>query len=189
MTTEPLYWAAQSLCLKGKNGRIIIGGSYGAMGVGLPYAIGSSISNDNGITYCITGDGGLQMNIQELETVKRENLPIKIIVVNNQELGKISEIQHGSYGDRYFITTEESGYSVPDFVKVANAYGIKAAKLDSYKDFDMYSEWFQDNEPCLLNVMLTPGTLLIPKIKWETCMIKPDLDATILEKVNELIGN
>ena len=186
---QTVCWAAQSLCLKGKNGRIIIGGSYGAMGVGLPYAIGSSISNDNGITYCITGDGGLQMNIQELETVKRENLPIKIIVVNNQELGKISEIQHGSYGDRYFITTEESGYSVPDFVKVANAYGIKAAKLDCYKDFDMYSEWFQDNEPCLLNVMLTPGTLLIPKIKWETCMIKPDLDATILEKVNELIGN
>lgn len=85
---QTVCWAAQSLCLRGTKGRIIIGGSYGAMGVGLPYAIGTSISNKNGITYCITGDGGLQMNIQELEAVRRENLPIKIIVVNNQELGK-----------------------------------------------------------------------------------------------------
>ena len=185
---QTVCWAAQSLWLKGTKGRIIIGGSYGAMGIGLPYAIGSSISNDKGITYCVTGDGGLQMNIQELETVKREKLPIKIIVVNNQELGKISEIQHGSYDNRYFITTEESGYSVPDFVKVANAYGIKAAQLDNYEEFDRYKERLYDKEPCLLNVMLTPGTLLIPKIKWETCTIKPDLDKNTLEKVNELIG-
>ena len=128
------------------------------------------------------------MNIQELETVSREKLPIKIIVVNNQELGKISEIQHGSYNDRYYITTAESGYSVPDFVKVANAYGIKAAQLDSYEELDNYNLWLKDNEPCLLNVMLTPGTLLIPKIKWETSTIKPDLDEYTLRKVNDLIG-
>lgn len=186
---QTVCWAAQSLCLRGTKGRIIIGGSYGAMGVGLPYAIGTSISNNNGITYCITGDGGLQMNIQELETIQREKLPVKIIVVNNQELGKISEIQHGSYDDRYFITTEDSGYTVPDFVKVANAYGIKAAKVEEYSRLDDYKEWLLDNEPCLLNVMLTPGTLLIPKIKWETCKIMPELDDNLLKEVQELIGN
>lgn len=185
---QTVCWAAQSLSFKGTKGRIIIGGSYGAMGVGLPYAIGSSISRNNGITYCITGDGGLQMNIQELETVRRENLPIKILVVNNLELGKISEIQQGSYNDRYCITTAESGYSVPDFVKLANAYGIKAAKLDSYKDLDNYKEWLMDKEPCLLNIMLTPGTLLIPKIKWETNTIKPDIDEETLKKVNSFIS-
>lgn len=185
---QTVCWAAQSLFFKGTEGRIIIGGSYGAMGVGLPYSIGSSISANNGITYCITGDGGLQMNIQELETVSREKLPIKIIVVNNQELGKISEIQHGSYSDRYFITTPESGYTVPDFVKIANAYGLKAAKLDSYRELDNYKDWLMDNEPCLLNIMLTPGTLLIPKIKWETCTIKPDLDERMLAKINDLLG-
>lgn len=154
----------------------------------MPYAIGASISTGNGLTFCITGDGGLQMNIQELETISREQLPIKILVVNNRELGKISEIQHGSYQDRYIITTPESGYTVPDFVKVANAYGIKGAKLDSYKEIMDYKEWLEDSEPCLLNIMLTPGTLLIPKIKWETGTIKPDIDDEMLAKVKALIG-
>lgn len=185
---QTVCWTAQSLWLKGTEGRIIIGGSYGAMGVGLPYAIGASISKGNGIVYCITGDGGLQMNIQELETVKREKLPIKILVVNNRELGKISEIQHGSYGDRFCITTEESGYTVPNFERVANAYGIKAATLGSYEELDRYKEWLEDNEPCLIDILLPSLTLLIPKIKWETCTIKPDLDETTLVKVNELIG-
>ena len=185
---QNVCWAAQSLYLKGTEGRIIIGGSYGAMGVGMPYAIGASISTGNGLTFCIPGDGGLKINIQELETISREQLPIKILVVNNRELGKISEIQHGSYQDRYIITTPESGYTVPDFVKVANAYGIKGAKLDSYKEIMDYKEWLEDSEPCLLNIMLTPGTLLIPKIKWETGTIKPDIDDEMLAKVKALIG-
>lgn len=181
-------WTAQSLWLKGTRGRILIGGSYGAMGVGLPYAIGSSISRGNGLTFCITGDGGLQMNIQELETVNREKLPIKILVVNNRELGKITEIQHSSYNNRFLITNDEGGYTVPDFEKVAKAYGLKAATLSSYEELDNYKEWLEDNEPCLLNIMLPSLTLLIPKIKWETCTIKPDLDDKMLEKVNALIG-
>lgn len=185
---QTVCWVAQSLWLKGTNGRIIIGGSYGAMGVGLPYAIGASICRGNALTYCITGDGGLQMNIQELETVRREKLPIKILVVNNKELGKISEIQHGSYNDRFCITTASSGYTVPDFEKVALAYGIKAATLSSYKELDNYKEWLEDNEPCLLNIMLPSLTLLIPKIKWETCAIQPSIDTDTLERVNALIG-
>ena len=185
---QTVCWTAQSLRLKGTKGRIIIGGSYGAMGVGLPYAIGASISKDKGVVYCITGDGGLQMNIQELETVKREKLPIKILVVNNKELGKISEIQHGSYNDRFCITTEESGYSVPNFENVAKAYGIKAATLNNYEELDNYKAWLEDAESCLLNIMLPSLTLLIPKIKWETCTIKPALDEDTLRKVNSLLG-
>lgn len=178
-------WCAQSLHLKGHNGRILIGGGYGAMGCGLPYAIGAAISS--GKCFCITGDGGLQMNIQELETVVREHLPVKIFVVNNMALGKISEIQHGSYSDRYAQTTPESGYSVPDFEKIANAYGLRAATLPSYKNLDKYAGWIDDDEPCLINIMLPFDTLLIPKIKWESGKIKPDLDPNLLSKVKEIL--
>ena len=68
-------WCAQSLVLRGYRGRIHISGGYGTMGCALPYAIGSSIASGKKGVFCITGDGGFQMNIQELETVKRENLP------------------------------------------------------------------------------------------------------------------
>lgn len=185
---QTVCWTAQSLQLKGTKGRIIIGGSYGAMGIGLPFAIGASISSNKGIVYCITGDGGLQMNIQELETVHREGLPIKILVVNNRELGKISEIQHGSYHGRFCTTNAESGYTVPDFEKVAIAYGVKAATVESFEKLDRFKEWLYDKQPCLLNIMLPSLTLLIPKIQWETGTIQPDLDEQTLQKVNALIG-
>lgn len=181
-------WCAQSLALKGHDGRILIGGGYGSMGCGLPYAIGASISRNNGLVYCITGDGGLQMNIQELETVVREKLPIKIIVINNHVLGKISEIQHGSYDDRYAQTTAESGYSVPDFKKIAEAYGIKAATIPSYRELKNYKEWFTDDEPCLINMSLDPDTLLIPKIKWETGLIMPLLEEELNKQVLSLLN-
>ena len=157
------------------------------MGCGLPYAIGASISTNNGVVYCITGDGGLQMNIQELETVVREHLPIKIIVLNNHALGKITEIQTGSYGKRYAQTTESSGYSVPDFEKIANAYGIKAVTLESYKTLDMHAGWFMDSEPCMINISMPEDTLLIPKIKWETGKITPALTEDLLEKITKLL--
>lgn len=182
-------WSAQSLHLKGVKGRIFIAGGYGAMGCGLPFAIGSSISRNNGLTFCIVGDGGLQMNIQELETVKRERLPIKIFVVNNRELGKISEIQNGYYEKRFAQTTSESGYTVPDFAAISKAYGIKSATLDSYQELDEYADWLKDGDPCLLNIMLPSLTLLIPKIKWETCTIKPDLSEELEESVKNILND
>lgn len=178
-------WCAQSLALKGNDGRIMIAGGYGSMGCGLPFAIGASISRENGIVYCITGDGGFQMNIQELEVVKRENLPIKILVMNNHVLGKISEIQSGSYNCRFAQTTQESGYSVPDFEKIANAYGIRATTVSSYEQLDEYAQWLTDDMPCLINIKMSENSLLIPKIKWETGEIEPKID----EKVNVEAAN
>lgn len=180
-------WAAQSLSLKGEKGRILIGGGYGSMGCGLPYAIGSSISMQNGAVYCITGDGGLQMNIQELETVVRENLPIKIIVLNNHALGKITEIQTGSYAKRYAQTTESSGYSVPNFEKIANAYGIKAVTLVSYEELEGCRAWLADDEPCLISITMPEDTLLIPKIKWETGKIMPLLEDYMQRQVLDIL--
>lgn len=180
-------WCAQSLVLKGDEGRIHISGGYGTMGCGLPYAIGSSISMGNAISYCITGDGGFQMNIQELETVKREKLPIKIFILNNRVLGKISETQHFEHNDRFANTTASGGYSVPDFTKISEAYGIKAVKLVSYKDLDNYEAWLTDTEPCLFDISLPEKSLLTPKIKFETQVIRPELDENIIKQVESIL--
>ena len=182
-------WCAQSLVLKGHKGRIHISGGYGTMGCALPFAIGSSISIGNDKVYCISGDGGFQMNIQELETVRREKLPIKIYILNNRVLGKISETQHFDNNDRYANTTEGSGYSVPDFKKIAEAYGIKAASLSSYEKLNDYGEWISDDEPCLFDIALPQNSLLTPKIKFETGKMRPELDQSVIDGVTSILGN
>lgn len=181
-------WCAQSLTLKGNKGRILIGGSYGSMGCGLPYAIGASFAMDRGIVYCITGDGGLQMNIQELQTVASEKLPVKIIVINNRVLGKISEIQAVSYGKRFCITTPNSGYTVPDFEKLAYAYEIKSKTLTDYKEISKCKDWFYDKEPCLINIILPEDTLLLPKMNWNQKNMFPELDSEVVNKVLAILA-
>ncbi len=180
-------WAAQSLTLKGHRGHILIGGSYGSMGCGLPYAIGAAIGLKSTV-FCITGDGGLQMNIQDLQTVFVENLPVKIIVINNRTLGKISEIQRGSYNNRFLITTSESGYVAPDFQKIASAYGIKSTTVSDYQSLDSCIDWFKDSDPCLINIILPDDTLLLPKMNWNEKDMKPALDADITSSVLELLS-
>ncbi len=180
-------WCAQSLKLKGHRGRILIGGGYGTMGCALPYAIGASISMRKNTVYCITGDGGFQMNIQELETVKREKLPVKIFILNNHVLGKISETQHLDCANRYANTTSSSGYTVPNFQKIAEAYGIKAATLQSYDQIDKYADWINDDSACLLDISLPEDSLLTPKISFDTGETRPGLNKDILNKVMNLL--
>lgn len=168
-------WAAQSLHLKGEKGRIHISGGYGTMGCGLPYAIGSAIACKNRKVYCISGDGGFQMNIQELETIYREKLPIKIFILNNHVLGKISETQHFNHNDRFAQTTSSGGYSVPNFTKIAIAYGIKAFDIFDINDLDMYKDLLNDNIPCLFNIQMSSNSFLMPKIKFETGIICPKI--------------
>lgn len=182
-------WAAQSLHLKGRDGRIHIGGGFGAMGCGLPYAIGSSISINNGKVFCICGDGGFQMNIQELETVRRENLPIKIFILNNRVLGKISETQHFNHGNRFANTASSGGYTVPDFCKISEAYGIKAATLPSYDQLDNFKEWMENDEPCLFDITLPEESFLTPKIKFDTGQIFPELDDAVFEKAKSILSS
>lgn len=180
-------WAAQSLHLKGNKGRILIGGGYGTMGCGLPYAIGSSIAKQNQPIFCICGDGGLQMNIQELETINREKLPIKILVLNNKVLGKISETQHFNHNNRFAITTKEGGYTVPNFVKIAEAYGIKSINVNNYQKISEYKEWFYNLEPCLINIELSENSFLIPKINFETGIIEPIIRSDIYEMIINIL--
>ena len=180
-------WTAQSLVLKGDQGRIHISGGYGTMGCGLPFAIGSAIANKGKNVFCITGDGGFQMNIQELETVRRENLPIKIFILNNRVLGKISETQHYNHDNRFAATALSGGYTVPEFTKIAEAYGIKAIKLDSYERLSLYKDWVNDNEPCLFEISLPEMSFLTPKIKFETGKISPEIPELVISKVSDIL--
>ena len=181
-------WCAQSLILRGYKGRIHISGGYGTMGCGLPFAIGSCIAEGRRQAYCISGDGGFQMNIQELETIKRENLPVKIFILNNKVLGKISETQHFNHGDRFAATAQNGGYTVPEFQMIAGAYGIRATKLDSYAELDKYKDWIEDNEPCLFDIPLPENSFLTPKIKFETGIINPKLDEESFAKARAILS-
>ncbi len=180
-------WCAQSLVLKGYNGRIHISGGYGIMGCSLPFAIGSCIAMNKQPVYCITGDGGFQMNIQELETVHREKLPIKIFILNNKVLGKISETQHYNHGDRFAATAVSGGYTTPNFSKIAEAYGIRSVSLSCYDDLEKYSAWFTDSESCLFDIPLPENSFLTPKIKFETGLISPRLEDSIFARAKEIL--
>lgn len=181
-------WSAQSLHLKGYKGRIHISGGYGTMGCGLPFAIGSCIAMGKKPVYCISGDGGFQMNIQELETVHRENLPIKMFILNNRVLGKISETQHFNHENRFAATAVSGGYTVPKFEKIAEAYEIRAVSLDTYEELDEYKNWINDNDPCLFTIALPEESFLTPKIKFETGKINPVLDSAIVERVEKVLN-
>ena len=128
------------------------------------------------------------MNIQELETVIREKLPIKIFILNNRVLGKISETQHYNHGDRFAATAISGGYTVPDFQKISEAYGIKAVKLSSYEELDNYKEWLEDNEPCLFDILLPEESFLTPKIKFETGFIFPRLDDEVFAEAKAILA-
>jgi acetolactate synthase-1/2/3 large subunit len=119
--------------------------------------------------------------------VRRENLPVKIFVLNNRVLGKISETQHFNHGDRFANTAKSGGYTVPDFKKIAEAYGIKAAALADYSELDNYKEWFTDNDPCLFDISLPEDSLLTPKIKWETGKISPAIPEDVVVQVKSIL--
>ncbi len=156
-------WTAQSLELN-KDQRFLTSGGMGAMGYSLPAAIGASIANNKAPVVAISGDGGFQINIQELQTIKRNNLPVKIIILNNKCLGMIRQFQ-----DAYFDSCYQStvwGYSVPDFAAVAEAYGISALTIDKPEQIPgaLKSLWEDPDKPILLNVIIDVFTNAFPKM-------------------------
>ena len=108
-------------------------------------------------------------------------------VLNNRVLGKISETQHFNHGDRFANTAVSGGYTVPDFEKIATAYGIKAAAVGSYEELDKYKEWFSDDEPCLIDIPLPENSFLTPKIKWETGNIFPEIPQDVVASVQKIL--
>jgi len=155
-------WVAQSLKIKGSQ-RVLFSGGMGAMGVALPTAIGASISSSRRVVV-IAGDGGFQMNIQELEVIKRRNLPIKIFILNNSSLGMIKEFQKIYFEKRYIGS--EKDYTTPSFKAVAYSYGIKSSQEECFsnKMYQKIESSLNNNTPELVDIMLGNNTVVEPKL-------------------------
>ena len=122
-------WAAQYLFFKRANSFISSGG-LGAMGYEIPAAMGAQVGRPGATVWSIAGDGGFQMTLQELATIADENIPVKIALFNNGHLGMVRQWQEMFY-DRHFKAVPVPG---PDYVKLAEAYGIAAARVDRPED-------------------------------------------------------
>ena len=133
-----------------KHQRIFHTTALGSMGFGIPAAIGACLGGDSRPTIVVDGDGGFQFNIQELETVKRLNLPIKFFVLNNEGYGSIRASQKVFFGETIIGCDKATGQTMPDLRKVAAAYGIRTDVITS-----------QDNlADEIRRVLATPGPVV-----------------------------
>ena len=154
-------WAAQNLRLS-RDQAVHYSGGMGAMGFALPVALGIALLSRNKVVV-ITGDGSIQINIQELDTLKRLDLDVTIIVMNNSVLGMVKNFQ-----DMYFVGRDQStrkGYSSPDFAAIAAAYGITAHKVDSTPEMHSILPLILSHKgPMLIEVMMDGATECRPRL-------------------------
>ena len=132
------------------------------MGYDLPAAIGAAIARGGKRVICLAGDGSLQMNIQELQTVVHHRLPIKILVLNNSGYLSIRTTQKNFFG-RMTGESPASGVSFPDFVKVACAYGIPAVRVDRVSVLPRVLKALDRPGPALVDVVLDPEQEFEPR--------------------------
>lgn len=172
-------WAAQSLELSDHQ-RFLTSGGMGAMGFALPAAMGASFATGMPVVM-IAGDGGMQVNIQELETVAHHRLPIKMVVLNNQSLGMVRQFQQSYFQERYPATWW--GYSAPDFSEVARAYRIESLTVSDTRSLPEALEkmWVNPQEPFLLQVSIDVSANAYPKIAFGHPMTEMEPFAKPLE--------
>ena len=131
-----------------KSRTLVTSGGLGTMGFGLPAAIGAQIGKPDHLVVNIAGDGSIQMNIQELVTLKNYKLPVKILILNNGYLGMVRQWQQLFFNKKYAFTDL---YNNPDFVRIAEAYGIKGLRLEKK----------EDTESILAEMISYPGPVLV----------------------------
>lgn len=153
-------WSALHLTYRNPNSIISSGGG-GTMGFGLPSAIGAQVACPDKKIISIVGDGGFQMNIQELILLKAYKLPVKVFIMNNSYLGMVRQWQELFHERRYSEVNLEIN---PDFVKVAEAYGVKSVTLESEEDLEKIDEILKSDEPILVNCIVKKEENVYPMI-------------------------
>ena len=153
-------WSAQYFCYKKPNSLVSSGG-LGTMGFELPAALGVKIGCPNDTVWCVAGDGGLQMTIQELATIAQERAAVKIAVINNGYLGMVRQWQELFYERRY-VATPLSG---PDFVKISEAYGIEAERVRAKREvIPAIQRAMAHDGPYLVDFLVEPEESVYPMV-------------------------
>ena len=137
----------------------------GAMGFDLPMALGAGVAGEGRMVVCIAGDGGVQMNIQELATLKRLGLNLKMFVLNNQGYGSIRGTQRNYFDSRYYCSNEASGLHLADILRVAEAYDLPVRKLCNHADLKhQLPIILQEPGPCVIEVMTPEDLPAAPRV-------------------------
>lgn len=138
----------------------------GSMGFGLPYAIGACLANGRRRTVLINGDGAFQMNIQELETVIRLKLPVKMFIWDNNGYGSIMNTQRNMFEGFYVGSEPGSGLTLPDVTRQAAAYGIRSERITCNADLEAgIARTLAGDDPVICRVEVTPDHLTMPKVQ------------------------
>jgi acetolactate synthase-1/2/3 large subunit len=154
----------QTLTLK-KDQRLYTNVGCASMGYGLPAAIGACFANDKKPVICVEGDGSIQMNIQELQTVVHHNLPLKIIIINNDGYVSIKMTQESFFKGKEVASGKESGISFPDMKKISDAYGIKYINIKNNSEIEnSLKEMMNYNGPIICEVFTHPREKHEPKV-------------------------
>jgi acetolactate synthase-1/2/3 large subunit len=159
------YAVSQGIQLTKDNQRYIPSGAMATMGYSLPAAIGVSAGTGDSRVLAVTGDGSLQQNLQELQTLLHYNLPVKLFVLNNDGYLSIKASQKNYFDERYIGSGPDSGVSMPDTIRICAAYGIPAARVSKLDELDAAIQLaLQTPGPYVLDVITPPGQPIIPTV-------------------------
>ena len=159
-----LTWTIQALKVL-KNQRLFSAFGNSPMGYAFPASIGASIALNKKRIICIDGDGSIQINIQELQTMISNQLPIKIIIINNNGYGIIKQFQELYLNKRYEAVDPQKGVTNPNFLKIAKAYGIKYSEVKNNSNIDkVLRNTIKSKNAEFINVFVDPNQKIIPKL-------------------------
>lgn len=159
----------------------------GEMGYGLPAALGAALACPNKPVLCMNCDGGMMMNLQELHTIIENDLPIKIIIFNNDGYLMIKHTQKMLFKGDYVSVNKKTGIGLPDYSKVMPAFGYNYYKLKDWDDFDIIDNFLNSSKAACLEVFMDPEQDFIPKVKG---VLKEDLTilAPPIEEMSPLLS-